>query len=77
MKEKACAPERCDPFVIGRGAEEALVLAGNNIPFRVVPGITAGIGGRTYAGIPVTHGAVNQSVMFLTGHEPFGEVLKQ
>ncbi len=63
-----------DPFVFGRGAEEALLLAENNIPFRVVPGITAGIGGLAYAGIPVTHGAFNQNVTFLTGHDPSGEV---
>jgi uroporphyrin-III C-methyltransferase len=40
----------------------------------VIPGITAGIGGLAYAGIPVTHGAMNQSVTFLTGHDPSGDV---
>ncbi len=63
-----------DPFVFGRGAEEALALAAASVPFRIVPGITAGIGGLAYAGIPVTHGAFNQSVTFITGHDPSGDV---
>lgn len=61
-----------DPFVFGRGAEEALALVAANIPFRVVPGITAGVGGLAYAGIPVTSKEVNQSVIFLTGHDQTG-----
>lgn len=57
-----------DPFVFGRGSDEALALAGAGIPFRIVPGITAGIGGLAYAGIPVTSRDVNHAVTFVTGH---------
>ncbi|MBT3534147.1 MAG: uroporphyrinogen-III C-methyltransferase [Rhodospirillaceae bacterium] len=57
-----------DPFVFGRGGEEALALARENVPFRIIPGITAGVGGLAYAGIPATHRAVNTVVSFITGH---------
>src|SRR6184192_2610053 len=58
-----------DPFVFGRGAEEAQAIAEAGIPFEVVPGITSSIAGPAFAGIPVTHRAHNSHVTFFTGHE--------
>jgi uroporphyrinogen III methyltransferase / synthase len=58
-----------DPFVFGRGSEEALALEAAGVPFEVVPGITAGIAGPAYAGIPVTHRGVSTTVTFVTGNE--------
>jgi uroporphyrin-III C-methyltransferase len=63
-----------DPFVFGRGAEECLRLAQEKIPFRIVPGITAAVGGLAYAGIPMTTRGTNSAVTFITGHNANGTV---
>lgn len=57
-----------DPFIYGRGGEEAEALKAHNIPFEIVPGITSGIAGPAYAGIPVTHREYSGSVAIVTGH---------
>ena len=62
-----------DPYVFGRGAEEALVLARNQVPFRIVPGLTAGLAGLAAAGIPATMRGVNQAIVLATGHSAEGE----
>jgi uroporphyrinogen III methyltransferase/synthase len=58
-----------DPFVFGRGGEEALALRAAGIPFEVVPAVTAGIAASAYAGIPVTHRGLASAVALVTGHE--------
>src|SRR6266513_2784577 len=58
-----------DPFVFGRGAEEAQAIADAGIAFEIVPGITSAIAGPAYAGIPMTHRGHNSHVTFFTGHE--------
>ncbi len=57
-----------DPFIFGRGGEEAEALFKADINFRIIPGISAGIGGLAYAGIPATHRDINHGVSFVTGH---------
>ena len=58
-----------DPYIFGRGGEEALDLLEAGVPFEVIPGITSGVAAPAYAGIPVTHRGISTSVAFITGHE--------
>jgi uroporphyrinogen III methyltransferase/synthase len=58
-----------DPFVFGRGGEEALELARHEIPFIIVPGVTAALAAAAYAGIPLTHRGMSASTVLVTGHE--------
>lgn len=61
-----------DPMLFGRGAEEAIDLAAAGVPFRIVPGISAAIGGLTAAGIPITHRDFNQALTLVTAHDAGG-----
>ncbi len=61
-----------DPFIFGRGGEECMALRAEGIPYEVVPGVTSGSAAATYAGVPLTHRALSQSVLFLTGHRARG-----
>ncbi|NKB21442.1 MAG: uroporphyrinogen-III C-methyltransferase [Alphaproteobacteria bacterium] len=63
-----------DPMVFGRGPQECEALIAAGIPFRILPGITAGIGGLAYAGIPVTSRDTNAAVTFITGHTAGGDI---
>lgn len=58
-----------DPFVLGRGGEEALALQKNNLPFEIIPGVTSAVAAPAYAGIPVTHRGIAASFAVITGHE--------
>ena len=62
-----------DPFVLGRGGEEARVLAENGVPFEVVPGVSSAVAVPAYAGIPVTHRGVASSFTVVTGHKALRE----
>jgi uroporphyrin-III C-methyltransferase len=63
-----------DPFVFGRGGEEAIALAEAGIPWRVVPGVSAGLAAPAAAGIPLTHRGVSSAVTFVTGHDEGGNL---
>ena len=58
-----------DPFIFGRGGEEAEALAEAGVPFEIVPGVTSALAAAAYAGVPLTHRAHSSAVVFLTGHE--------
>jgi len=64
-----CRLKGGDPYIFGRGGEEAEILNAHHIPFEVVPGITSGIAAPAYAGIPLTHRKMTSTLAFVTGHE--------
>ncbi len=66
-----------DPLIFGRGSEEAQACNDADLPFEIVPGVTAGIAAPAYAGIPVTHRGLSTSVTFVTGHEDPAKVSTQ
>src|SRR5438874_3758804 len=79
LVEKTCAGKNVvrlkggDPFLFGRGGEEAQALAAAGLSFEIVPGVSSAIAGPAYAGIPVTHRGKNSHVTFFTGHEDPGK----